>query len=335
MKHCHTRCKFKEEDEKHGEMIECCLCRTWYHLVCLEKKSLRGNEKKSMENTTSKAKDQQNKDDGQSASNVQEDSVEVFVKETQDDKDGGKSENESNDDDHDDDNDESESEEDINDGSGIWFCQDCENLPKTLREIKKSFNTMQKEFKSLKTRFEDIKVQSSSNNSETVLPTFAENKAVDETLGIEEKRKLIERNIVLTRENLELKDRLNIMERLLNQVLRDQKDKRKIFNERYDDHHRMDKHFRSKSVRAEQKGIHPAKASRNYYEVLSELETDCKDENSWCDSTSFQYKRVCNKPRKRQQQKPQESSQHGNKYQVATGKQENQRKMKPKVKVRF
>ena len=70
------------------------------------------------------------------------------------------------------------------------------------------------------------------------------------------------------------------MERLLNQVLRDQEDKRKIFNERYDDHHRMDKHFRSKSVRAEQKGLHPAKASRNYYEVLSELETDCNDEDS-------------------------------------------------------
>ena len=183
VKHCHTRCKFKGEDEKHGEMIECCLCRTWYHLVCLEKKSLRGNEKKT--------KDQQNEDDGQSASNVQEDSVEVFVKETQEDKYGEESEHESGDDD----NDESESEEDINDGSGIWFCQDCENLPKTLREIKKSFNTVRKEFKSLKTRFEDIKVQSSSNDSEAVTPTFAENKAVDNTSEIEEKRKLVEQNI--------------------------------------------------------------------------------------------------------------------------------------------
>ena len=79
-------------------------------------------------------------------------------------------------------------------------------------------------------------------------------------------------------------------------------------------------------MRAGQKGIHPAKASRNYYEVLSELETDCNDEDSECDSTSFQYKRVRDKPRKRQQQKPQESSQHGNKYKVATGKQANQRK---------
>ena len=129
-------------------MTECCLCRTWHHLVCLEKKSLRGNERKRTANTKSKAKDQQNEDNGQSARNVQEDSVEVFVKETQDYKDGGESENESNDDD----NDESESEEDTNDGSVIWFCQDCENLPKTFREIKKSFNTMQKEFKSLKTR---------------------------------------------------------------------------------------------------------------------------------------------------------------------------------------
>ena len=175
VKHCHTGCKFKGEDEKHGEMIECCLCRTWYHLVCLEKKSLRGNEKKT--------NDQQNEDDGQSASNVQEDSVEVFVKETQEDKYGEESEHESGDDD----NDESESEEDINDGSGIWFCQDCENLPKTLREIKISFNTMQKEFKSLKTRFEDTKVQSSSNDSEAVTPTLAENKAVDNTSEIEEK----------------------------------------------------------------------------------------------------------------------------------------------------
>ena len=79
-------------------------------------------------------------------------------------------------------------------------------------------------------------------------------------------------------------------------------------------------------MRAEQKSIHPAKASRNYYEVLSELETDCNDEYSECDSTSFQYNRVSDKPRKRHQQKPQESSQQGNKYQVATCKQENQRK---------
>ena len=183
---------------------------------------------------------------------MQEDSVEVFVKETQEDKDGEESENESGDDDdddhNDDDNDESESEEDINDGSGIWSCQDCENLPKTLRKIKKSFNTMQKEFKSLKTRFEDIKVQSSSNHSETVTPTFAKNKAVDNTSGIEEKRKLIEQNIVLTRENLELKDRLNI-------------------------------NYNGKTIESS-----PA--------VLSELETDCNDEDSECDSTSSQYKHV-------------------------------------------
>ena len=97
----------------------------------------------------------------------------------------------------------------------------------------------------------------------------------------------------------------------------------------------MDKHFRSQSVRAEQKSIHPAKASRNYYEVLSELETDCNDEDSECDSTSFQYKCVCDKPRKRHQQKPHESSQHGNKYQVATGKQENQRKNETQGEGRF
>ena len=93
------------------------------------------------------------------------------------------------------------------------------------------------------------------------------------------------------------------MERLLNQVLRDQEDKRKIFNERYDDHHRMDKHFRSQSVRAEQKGIHPAKASRNYYEVLSELETDWNDEDSECDSTSFQYKHVYAKSQEKDRNK--------------------------------
>ena len=50
----------------------------------------------------------------------------IFVKETQGDKDGEESENESDDDDNDDDNDEGESEEDTNDTSRIWFCQDCE-----------------------------------------------------------------------------------------------------------------------------------------------------------------------------------------------------------------
>ena len=41
------------------------------------------------------------------------------------------------------------------------------------------------------------------------------------------------------------------------------------------------------------------------------------------------------KPRKRQQQKPKESSQPGNKYQVATGKQENQRKNETQGEGRF
>ena len=77
---------------------------------------------------------------------------------------------------------------------------------------------------------------------------------------------IIEENVALTRENFELKDRLNIMERLLNQVLRDQEEKGKLLNNRYDD---FTLPSRSIKTKPEQKGLHSGKTyvSRNIYEA--------------------------------------------------------------------
>ena len=32
---CETDCKFDGEDEKKGDMIQCCLCDIWFHVECI------------------------------------------------------------------------------------------------------------------------------------------------------------------------------------------------------------------------------------------------------------------------------------------------------------
>ena len=33
--HCKMDCKFDGEDEKKGDMIQCCLCNIWFHVECI------------------------------------------------------------------------------------------------------------------------------------------------------------------------------------------------------------------------------------------------------------------------------------------------------------
>ena len=33
--HCKMDCKFDGEDEKKGDMIQCCLCNIWFHVGCI------------------------------------------------------------------------------------------------------------------------------------------------------------------------------------------------------------------------------------------------------------------------------------------------------------
>ena len=35
MKHCSDDCKYDGRDEEYGDMIECCLCKKWYHQDCV------------------------------------------------------------------------------------------------------------------------------------------------------------------------------------------------------------------------------------------------------------------------------------------------------------
>ena len=90
VKHCHIKCKFKGEDEKHGEMIECCLCKTWHHVDCLDKEGkpkeseMKSRKDKACKRTTSTANSQKN---GQerlcSGLTETHDSIDISVKKTQ------------------------------------------------------------------------------------------------------------------------------------------------------------------------------------------------------------------------------------------------------------
>ena len=167
------------------------------------------------------------------------------------------------------------------------------NLHRTLREVKTSLNSLQKDFKSLKASFDNIKDQSTnniseSNDSQTVTPIIAGNKVANSTSEIEDRRKIVEENVALTRENLELKDCLNIMKRLLNQVLRDQEEKRKLLNEQHND---FTLPSRSTRTETEQKGLHSGKTyvPRNIYKVLTEPESERTDEDSESEYCQFRY----------------------------------------------
>ena len=53
-KHCINTCKINGEDEKEGKMIECCLCKRWYHTECVtsekvEQKDVKTSNKKEQD----------------------------------------------------------------------------------------------------------------------------------------------------------------------------------------------------------------------------------------------------------------------------------------------
>ena len=47
--HCNTECKYGVDNEKNDTIIECCLCKCWYHVQCVGLTENEG-EQKSVEN---------------------------------------------------------------------------------------------------------------------------------------------------------------------------------------------------------------------------------------------------------------------------------------------
>ena len=205
----------------------------------------------------------------------------------------------------------------------IWICENCSIVPKKTDKILKNLLDLQQELKSLKSNVEEIlktqkinkscdtetekpppanikKTSAKSTGNNTHLPTSTFD---DDCQGIHEEKdsdcestfKIIEENLLLKRDNKELKDRLIILERVLDQVLRDQEEKRSLKLENREE-------FKWKKVQSRHKASERKQFSlekSNSFDILSDLEeTDNSETESTCNGASvFDYKRRRTGPR--------------------------------------
>ena len=119
---------------------------------------------------------------------------------------------------------------------GLWFCELCSLIPSQVSDLVSKFTGFQKEIKAMKCLLEDTKKsQNSENSKEThgnANPPVKNNATApvekeSETIEFDTSRRIVEENIHLKRQNNKLKERLDFTERLLDQILRDQDEKRK------------------------------------------------------------------------------------------------------------
>ena len=281
--HCKMDCKFDGEDEKKGDMIQCCLCNIWFHVECIMVTKTKGvtdriiiedtennettttgplstaenlgvahqaTDHSSLESQTTKLLDEQPEDtesqhpkstgNSEEVENYEDDIVTNSVSAS------GKSDTEGNVD---------RNIDDLNDK--VWICENCKSLPSEIHKLKQSNMNIEKELKSIKDILEDIHKGSTNENKIEHKPQFQNNQGsstettpqpascqcahkhnpnhgnksniqymMENKSEIETKRIIVEENIVLKKENRELRDRLTIYERVLDQILRDQEDKR-------------------------------------------------------------------------------------------------------------
>ena len=275
--------KFDGEDEKKGDMIQCCLCNIWFHVECIMVTKTKGvidriiiedtennettttgpsstaenqgvshqpTDHSSLESQMTKLLDEQpedtesqdpkSTDDSEEVENYEDDIVTNSVSASD------KSDTEGNVDGNID---------DLNDK--VWICENCKSLPSEIHKLKQSNMNIEKELKSIKDILEDIHKGSTNENKIEHKTQFQNNQGsstettpqpascqcahkhnpnhgnksniqymMENKSEIETKRIIVEENIVLKKENGELRDRLTIYERALDQILRDQEDKR-------------------------------------------------------------------------------------------------------------
>ena len=234
------RCKFNGEDESKGDMIECSLCKKWFHLNCVK---IGQGEKQEGQSKDTRSQDTKSAQESSQYEDEAETNVEnpiTFVEDTVliDD------EAEENDDGHDVetvDNVDGEGDDADGDGGeeneeieGLWFCELCSLIPSQVSDLVSKFTGFQKEIKEIKCLLEDMKKsQNSENRKEThgnANPPVYKNNATapaekeSETIEFDMRRRIVEENIHLKRQNKELKERLDFTER----ILRDQDEKRKL-----------------------------------------------------------------------------------------------------------
>ena len=115
-----------------------------------------------------------------------------------------------------------------------WFFLTCTSMLKQITELMKRFSEFKKDLRIMKKTLEDIKAKEKTSEPQPEKPTPPEIKTQDschskprETNSEKETNLVfLEKNIIFRTENRELKERLIIMERVIDQILRDQEDKR-------------------------------------------------------------------------------------------------------------
>ena len=188
--HCKMDCKFDGEDEKKGDMIQCCLCNIWFHVECIMVTKTKGvtdriiiedtennettttgpsstaenlgvahqpTDHSSLESQTTKLLDEQPEDTESQDPKSTDDSEEVAYYEndivTNSVSASDKSDAEGNVDGNID---------DLNDK--VWICENCNSLPSEIHKLKQSNMNIEKELKSIKDILEDIHKGSTNEN---------------------------------------------------------------------------------------------------------------------------------------------------------------------------
>ena len=121
IKHCLKRCKFNRQDESKGDMIECSLCKKWFHLNCMKIGQEGQKQEGQLNNMTSwdtKSAQGSSQDEDEAGMNVE--NTITFIEDTVliDD------EAEKNDDSHDGEGDDADGDgsEENEEIEGLWFC---------------------------------------------------------------------------------------------------------------------------------------------------------------------------------------------------------------------
>ena len=317
-KHCKEECKYGGDDKKSDAMIECCLCKRWYHVKCVgitdTENEVEGKSVKNPESENEKVteQDETTTDEECPGEEIQ---------------DGGEEEDEVTANQETDEQKEKEvDQEEKSFGQDkaldmkIWICENCSNIPKKTDKILKSLLDLQHELKSMKSNVDEIlKTQKNNNlNQDSTAEPAPPAKEKDCDCGskreiteekdgdYESKRKIIEENIILKRDNKELKERLIILERVLDQVLRDQEEKRSLKLENREESKWRKVKTGQKFVEHKQFGLEKS----NSFDVLSDVdETDNSEaESTLSDTNVFDYKRKRTRPRVRSKQSKKENS---------------------------
>ena len=194
-------CKCDGRDEEYRDMIECCSCKKWYHQDCV---GINTKIQNGDINVEYEDKDDENAgtDGSQSKKAGAVEAMGEDASETYTDIDG------------------IEGVSEVEDDILYWFCLTCTSMPKQIIELMKRFSHFKKDLRIVKKTLEDINAKEKTSEPHPEKPTPPEIKTQDschskprETNSEKEiNHVFLEENILLKKENRELKERLIILE---------------------------------------------------------------------------------------------------------------------------